>query len=377
MLGSSIGAQSTGKFRAKPRRTAKTHQGRLSSLRRCVNCKSSEYRLQAELLCFGIGLACLIASTAGSEQPSLRVALIGFAHASSRDPVTVSNKVEGRLNASLSSDPRVLLVDDSIVRPALRGFGYDGSINMSRDEARRVGSAIGCDFFITGKLEVLTRSERKGESHEEAFAGVMIVDGRTGDLAVFDFISEKATTRELALNAVEKAMMDRVTGYIDRIIQIRTRGQVPASAAPGNSGTTAGDIIEDLPDEDSPRAAGFRPPRFLSRVKPSYTPEAEQADITATVEVIVVFRSNGEVGGTEVTRWAGFGLDESAAAAIRQLKYTPALRDGKPISIRAMIRYNFRRVNDVSQQPEALSPEPPAKPERDLRPIFKPAYRRP
>ena len=97
------------------------------------------------------------------------------------------------------------MVDDSIVRSALRGLGYDGSINMSRDEARRVGAAIGCDFFITGKLEVLTRSELKGESHEEAFAGLMVVDGRTGDLAVFDFISEKATTRELALNAVEKA----------------------------------------------------------------------------------------------------------------------------------------------------------------------------
>ena len=42
-----------------------------------------------------------------------------------------------------------------------------------------------------------------------------------------------------------------------------------------------------------------------------------------------------------------------------------------------MIRYNFRRVNDVSQTPEEPAPEPPAKPERDLRPLFKPTYRRP
>jgi TonB family protein len=343
-------------------------KGRLSSLRRCVT-----------LLCFGIGLACWIASTAGSQQAPLRVALIGFTHATSRDSasVSVSRNVEGRLNASLSSDPRVLLVDDSIVRPALLGLGYDGSINMSRDEARRVGSAIGCDFFITGKLEVLTRSERKGESHEEAFAGVMIVDGRTGDLAVFDFISEKATTREVVLNAVEKAIVERAPGYLDRIIHIRTRGHAPASTALLNSGRTTGDLIEDMPDEASPRAAGFKPPQFLSRVKPGYTVEAEQADITATIEVMVVFRSNGEVGPIEITRWAGFGLDESAVAAIRQFKVSPALRNGNPISVRAMIRYNFRRVNDVSQQPEAPAPEPPAKPERDLRPIFKPTYRRP
>lgn len=366
MLVSWIGAQSSGPFRAKPQRTAKTYRKRLSSLRRSM-----------KLLCVGIVLAWGTASAAGSQQAPLRVALIGFTHASSQDSLTVSNKVNDRLNASLSSDPRVLLVDDALVRPALRGFGYDGSINMSRDEARRVGSAIGCDFFITGKLEVLTRSERKGESHEEAFAGAMIVDGRTGELALFDFISEKATTREAAVSSVEKRIGARCSGYIERMIQIRARGHERALTAPANFGAIPADLTEDMPDEDSPRAAGFNPPQFLSRVKPVYTVEAEQADITATVEVMVVFRSNGEIGGIETTRWAGFGLDESAAAAIRQLKFKPATRDDNPINIRAMIRYNFRRVNDVSQQPEAPTPEPPAKSERDLRPLFKPTYRRP
>ena len=324
-----------------------------------------------------VWLACAIAPTAGSQQASLRVALIGFVHAQSRDSVALSNKLEGRLKDSLGSDPRVLLVDDSIVRSALRGLGYDGSINMNRDEARRVGSAIGCDFFITGKVEILTRSERKGESHEEAFAGVMIVNARTGDLTVFDFISSKANAKEAAINAIEKAVSDRARGYIDQIVQIRATGNIPASASAPNATRAAIDFIEDLPDEDSTRAGGFKPPEFLTRVKPSYTPEAEQADITATVEAMVVFRSNGQTGPIEITRWAGFGLDESAAATIRQLKFSPALRNGTAINVRALIRYNFRRVNDVSQPPEAPAPEPPVKPERDLRPIFKPTYRRP
>ncbi|MEK6325097.1 MAG: energy transducer TonB [Acidobacteriota bacterium] len=330
-----------------------------------------------KLLYFGLWLGCVVSPTARSQQASPRVALIGFTHRSPRDSAALFAKVENRLTTSLSSDPRVLLVDESIVRPALSGLGYGGSINMSRDEARRVGSAIGCDFFITGKLEVFTRSERKSESHEEAFAGVMIVDGRTGELAVFDFISEKGATRDVALSAVAKALGERVTGYIDRLIQIRAGGRVPASTAPATSGATAADLIEDIPDEDSPRAAGFTPPQFLSRVKPGYTSEAGLADITATVEVMVVFRSNGEVGGIEITRWAGFGLDESAAAAIRQLKYTPAMRDGNPINVRAMIRYNFRRVSEPSQQPELPAPKPPDKPERDLRELWKPTYRRP
>ena len=307
-------------------------------------------------------------------QSSPRVALIGLARAKGTDG---SPTLESAFAEALGRDSRVELIDHSRIEPALTGIGYDGSINMSKDEARRLAAAIGCDFFIVGKVEALTRSERENESHEEAFAGVMIVDGRTGALAVFDFISEKAATREVALSAVTKTLGERAAGYIDRLIQIRKQSQLPATTSSSSSVATAGDLIEDMPDEDSPRAAGFTPPQFLSRVKPTYTSEAEQADITATVEAMVVFRSNGEVGTIEITRWAGFGLDESAAAAIRQLKFTPALRNANPISVRAMLRYNFRRVSELSQQPELPAPKPPDKPERDLRQLFKPTYRRP
>ncbi|HSQ18969.1 MAG TPA: energy transducer TonB, partial [Blastocatellia bacterium] len=86
---------------------------------------------------------------------------------------------------------------------------------------------------------------------------------------------------------------------------------------------------------------------------------------------------NGEVGGIEMIRWAGFGLDASSERAIRQLKFKPATRDGNPINVRAMIRYNFRRVSDGNSKPEQPAAKPPERVERDLREIFKPTYRRP
>jgi TonB family protein len=307
-------------------------------------------------------------------QNPVRIALVGFAHSKGTDG---SPALESAFTEALARDSRAVLIDHSMIQPALTGFGYDGSINMGKDEARRLGAVISCDFFIIGKAEALTRSARENESHEEAFAGVIIIDGRTGALAVFDFISEKAVTRERALNAVASALGERASGYIDRMIQARKRGLLPASNDPANSGSTGAEFFEDMPDEDSPRAAGFTPPQFLGRVKPNYTSEAEQADITATVEVMVMFRSNGEVGGIETTRWAGFGLEDSAERAIRQLKFKPATRDGKPVGVRAMIRYNFRRVSEPSQQPELPAPKPPEKPDRDLRQLFKPTYRRP
>jgi len=299
------------------------------------------------------------------------VALIGLARAKA---TLDSRSPETALAEALSRDPRVAMIDHSMVRPALAGVGYDGSINMSRAEGRRLGAAIGCDFFIIGKTETLARSARENESHEEAYIGVMIIDGRTGTLVAFDSISENAATREAALSRLLRTLGSHGARYIDRMIEFRA-AMLEASRDGRDSHPL--EIVEDLPDEDSPRALGFKAPEFLNRMKPEYTMEAEQADITAVVEALVLFGYNGEVGRVEITRWAGFGLDESAERAIRQLKFKPATRDGKLISVRALIRYNFRRVSEAVARPEQPAPKPPDKPERDLRQLFKPSYRRP
>ena len=300
----------------------------------------------------------------------LRVAVIGFAH---EKGTNAAHPIESLLAEGLSRDARVALIDEALVRPALAGIGYDGSINMSKDEARRVAGAIGCDFFIVAKTEALTRSTRENESHEEAYAGVMFVDAKTGSLAAFDFISESGDTREASLNRLAKTLSARVWGYVNQLTQFNAaKEQVRISAR-----VEGDERIEDIPDEGSPRAIGFVAPEFLSRVKPEYTSEADQANITATVEAMVVFRLNGEVGRCEIVRWAGFGLEESAERAIRQLKFKPATRDGKPVSIRALIRYNFRRVSEPNPKPEEPLAKPPEKPQRDLRQLMKPSYRRP
>jgi TonB family protein len=305
----------------------------------------------------------LVASAPLSES-QLRIAIVGLA----AKPTADSRAVEAALTEALGRDARVLLLDASMVEPALKALAYDGSINLSTDWARRLASAIGCDFFVVGKAEALTRSEREKESHEEAYAGVIFVDARDGSLAAFDFISEKASTREAALTGVVKRLGARADGYIDRLIQLRVSALISSSKASSTTRDSSTiDFSEDIPDEGSARSTGFKPPQFLNRVKPEYTREAESADITATVEARVIFRSNGEIGEITITQWAGFGLEESAERAIHQLKFKPATRDGKPVSIRAVVRYNFRRVSEPSSKSEQPSPKPPEIPERELR----------
>jgi TonB family protein len=312
----------------------------------------------------------LIAPPAGSAQSAnlkgaavtpvqrpLRVALVGLA------PHMRGGAIEAPLKDGLARDPRVVMTDPSQLGVALAGIKYDGSINLSKDEARRLGSAIGCDFFIVGKAEVFTRSERGNEEHEEAFAGVMVVDGRGGALAVFDFLNERAPTKGAALAALTKALGSRVAFYVERMNEFRAaREAAPAqaiSARAGDAGATGLEKVEDLPDAESAAGAGFKAPEFFNRVKPEYTDAADRADVTATVEATAIFGASGEVGEIEITRWAGFGLDESAERAIRRLKFKPATRDGRPVSVRAGVRYNFRRVDDsnVKPSPPAASPD--------------------
>ncbi|SRR6266404_6241119 len=312
------------------------------------------------------------ASRSYAENP-LRVAVIGFAREKGTND---EHPIEALLAEALSRDARVVVIDEALMRPALAGIGYDGSINMSKDEARRVAAAIGCDFFVVGKTEALTRSARENESHEEAYAGVMIVEAKTGSLAAFDFVSAKGDTREAALTGLAKMLSARVPGYVNQLTQLNaTKEQVRMPVR-----SEGDERIEDMPDEGSRRAVGFAAPEFLSRVRPEYSSEAEEANVTATVEALVVFRLNGEVGRCEIVRWAGFGLEESAERAIRQLKFKPATRDGKPVGVRALIRYNFRRISEPISKPEPPLPKPPEKPEkdmRDLRQLMKPSYRRP
>lgn len=263
--------------------------------------------------------------------------------------------IEQALAAGLAKDDRVRLSSADQTAAAARGFGYDGSINMTISDARRLGAAIGCDFFIVGKSESVTRSEKRGESHEQAYVGLLFVDGRSGKLALFEFITRPGDSKETAFAAVAAQLTSECSRYVEKLQSYRAA----ALASKPSSGADS-DSPEEIPPEGSSRLEGFAPPAFTSRARPEYPAEAEQANITATVEARVVFGRNGEVGEIEITRWAGFGLEKAAERAIRQLKFKPATRDGRPVSVMGTVQYNFRRLNETSPPPDA--PARPAKP---------------
>lgn len=80
---------------------------------------------------------------------------------------------------------------------------------------------------------------------------------------------------------------------------------------------------------------------ILSRPEPRYTEEAKRNRVNGRVMLTAVFSSSGEVTNIQVVEGQPDGLTESAVEAARQIKFTPAMKDGRSVSQQVRLEYNF------------------------------------
>ncbi len=256
-----------------------------------------------------------------------------------------------RLMSRASESPRFELLDEKLTRLAARGAGYDVSLNLSREEARALGQSLGCEFYILGKFFNARREVSADKYYFEALTGLFVVETRTGALKMFIFERAQAGSEQEAGDRLEEMVEREWPRCVSAIVSARTRQALKIESVTAPTARP----VEIFPDD--PGAPGTERPIFYQRLKPVYTEQADLMGITATVELEVVFGADGRVGDIEVARWAGFGLDEAAIATVRQLGFKPAQRDGKNVTIRALVRYNFRRPPSQAIAPKSASPE--------------------
>ena len=82
-------------------------------------------------------------------------------------------------------------------------------------------------------------------------------------------------------------------------------------------------------------------PQILGRPTPGYTDEARRNQIEGSVKVSVLLKADGAVSDIKVARGLGYGLDEKAIEAARQLRFVPAQKDGHPVSVRVSLDFKF------------------------------------
>ncbi len=246
------------------------------------------------------------------------------------------------LRNKLRSRRELAVADADLIRAAAKGIGYSGSLNLSVGGARDLGAALATEFFVIGDAQTLRRSSFKSPVYYESYASIFVVSARTGRLLFwerpsFENHDTAAAESQLMRYLADDALSLRMVAVIEKA-QRQEHLQRSVVNAPAEA------VIEEAPeDEKAAVAQGVRLPRPYRRLRPEYPETAARAEAEATVDVVVNVGADGEVGEVEIVRWAGFGLDEATLATVRQLHFFPAMKNGTPVAMRVMLRYNFRK----------------------------------
>lgn len=239
-----------------------------------------------------------------------------------------------KLETELSNKFKVL--NGSFAETAFLSGGFEKPFNLTIDEAKNAGEAIGCNYFLLVKSALQRRSAYKRDEYYEAYSIIYVVSAKTGKLV---FWTLKSFDDDKAIEA-EKKLFDSIKKLADEIAdKIKTDEKTEIKTAEKTS-------IEEMPDENSPEAKNFRPPLPYKRISPKYTKTADIYNIETTVEATADIGADGKILNVEITRWAGYGLDESVVEAIKTMNWRAADRRGKPMPMRILLRYNFKDIED-------------------------------
>ena len=253
-------------------------------------------------------------------------------------------RVAERLSKLMSSlkvkGATLALLDRGMSAAAARGVGYAGSLNLTLAEARALGAALGCDFFLAGDAQTVRRSSSARPFYFEAYASVFVVSTRSGRLVHWDRPAAEADTAEGA----EASLLAKLEGaaqlYAGAVMIEAEREERERFAV--NEGEPAA-VLDLSTDEGAAANKDLREPAPYRRLRPAYTDAAARAEAEATVDALVEIGADGAVADVRVVRWAGFGLDEEVVATVRRMHFRPAQREGEPVPARVLLRYNFRK----------------------------------
>jgi protein TonB len=283
---------------------------------------------------------CLVARAQG-ESRRVGVAVLDMGAGSTA--ARVSERVAKLLAESgVRGSFRLAPLDRDMSRAAARGAGYAGSLNMTLADARSLGASIGCDFYVTGDAQTIRRSSSARPVYFESYASVFIVSSRTGRLVLWERPSVEADTAERAeaslLATLDSRAGERYASAVAAVFEREERERTRPADAEEDAA-----VLDLSGDEGSTSINDLREPAPYRRPRPAYTDAAYRAEAEATVDASVEIDSEGEVREVSIVRWAGFGLDEEVASTVRRMRFRPAEREGEPIAVRVLLRYNFRR----------------------------------
>jgi protein TonB len=103
---------------------------------------------------------------------------------------------------------------------------------------------------------------------------------------------------------------------------------------PGSGGGIGGGVYKI--------GGGISAPTAISTPDPEYTEEARRAKTQGTCILWLIVDATGKPRDVRVVRGLGFGLDTKALEAVRQWRFEPSMKDGKPVDVQMSVEVAFK-----------------------------------
>ena len=87
---------------------------------------------------------------------------------------------------------------------------------------------------------------------------------------------------------------------------------------------------------------GVTLPKVEYREEPEFTDEARDKKIQGSVLLSFIVNAEGRPENIVVKRGLGYGLDENAIKSLRRWRFSPGMKDGKPVAVEANASITFR-----------------------------------
>ena len=84
-----------------------------------------------------------------------------------------------------------------------------------------------------------------------------------------------------------------------------------------------------------------REPRPLVRIPPQFPPKLLLNRVSGRVDLLIVIDEEGRVTDYEVLRFTHDEFKREVIRVIRQWKFSPAIKDGKPVAVRKIQPFYF------------------------------------
>lgn len=87
---------------------------------------------------------------------------------------------------------------------------------------------------------------------------------------------------------------------------------------------------------------GVSAPRAIYAPDPDYSEEARKAKYQGVCVLWLIVGPDGRPKDVRVSRALGMGLDQKAIEAVKQWKFSPAMKDGRPVAVQINVEVSFK-----------------------------------